>query len=258
MAEIIAPKRRRLSDLYVVGREMEFNDGVDEEPVKIWLSKISPIEQRDAADQATKVRAKILSIKNSPYASNERLLYQDQFNDLGLENREDVVAFVAGSKIQEAMTSNEHRIASEDAWSNDNYLKSLQDAWNDGLSEAWIKDPDGDPETVRVYDELKRFAEEVDAASAEERDNIIAEYDHVSYEDILVEAVNKIIEAEADYSWLNEFSYYQVFYSVREIDDHKVRYFESVDEVKSVDNNITSALIAAYRDMTVEGVEGKG
>jgi len=44
MAEIIAPKRRRLSDLYVVGREMEFTDGADgEEPVKIWLSKISPI-----------------------------------------------------------------------------------------------------------------------------------------------------------------------------------------------------------------------
>jgi hypothetical protein len=258
MAEIIAPKRRRLSDLYVVGREMEFTDGADgEEPVKIWLSKISPIEQRDAADQATKVRAKILSIKNSPYASNERLLYQDQFNDLGLGTREDVVAFVAGSKIQEAMTSNEHRIASEDAWSEGNYLKSLQDAWNDGLSESWIKDPEGDPEAARVYSELKRFAEEVDFATQEEKENIIAEYDHISYEDILVEAVNKIIEAEADYAWLNEFSYYQVFYAVREIDDHKVRYFESIDEVKSIDSNITAEIISAYREMTVEGIEGK-
>jgi hypothetical protein len=257
MAEIIAPKRRRLSDLYIVGREMSFNDGEDEEPVKIWLSKISPIEQRDAADQATKVRGKILALKHSPDAVNERLLYEDQFNDLGLSSRDEIIAFVAASKIQEAMTSNEHRIAAEDAWTNENYLKSLQDAWNDGLSEAWVKDPDDDPEAARVYAELKRFAEEVDAATADDKANIIAEFDHVSDEELRSRAVDKIIEAEADFAWLNEFSFYQIFYAVREIDDHKKRYFDNVNEVKGIDTSIVTELVSTYREMTVEGVEGK-
>lgn len=257
MTDIIAPKRRRLSDLYVVGKELSFNDGAEEEPIKVWLSKISPIEQRDAADQATKVRARILSLKNSPAASSERLLYVDQFNDLGLTSRDEIIAFVAGSKIQESLTSNEHRISSEDAWAKDNYLKSLQDAWNDGLSDAWIKDPDGDPEAARVYSELKRFSDEVQAASDEDRQNILAEFDHVSDDDLVNQAVDKIIEAEADFTWLNEFSYYQIFYATREIDDHKQRYFESVDEVKSVDNTVITELVTCYREMTVEGVEGK-
>jgi|688.fasta_scaffold139708_2 hypothetical protein len=257
MTEIIAPKRRRLSDLYLVGKELEFNDDSGEEPIKVWLSKISPIEQRDAADQATKVRAKILSIKNAPTAETDRLLYQDQFNDLGLEDREEIVAFVAGAKIQEAMTSNEHRIASEDSWSKDNYLRSLQDAWNDGLSDAWIKDPEGDPEAARVYSELKRFATEVEEATAQERENIVAEYEHTPTDQLIREAIDKIIDTEADFAWLNEFSYYQVFYAVRDIDDHKVRYFESVDEVKTIDNRIVAQIVSEYRDMTVEGVEGK-
>jgi hypothetical protein len=257
MTEIIAPKRRRLSDLYVVGKELAFNDGADDEPIRIWISKISPIEQRDAADQATKVRGKILSIKNAPTASADKILYQDQFNDLGLSSRDEIIGFVAGSKIQQAITSNEHRISSEDPWAKDNYLKSLQDAWNDGLADSWVKDPEGDPEAIRVYEELKRFSEEVEKATEDDKVNILAEYDHVSDDDLINEAVDKIIEAEADYAWLNEFSFYQLFYAVREVDDHKKRYFENVDEVKSIDTSIVGELITVYREMTVEGVEGK-
>lgn len=257
MSKVIAPKRRRLSDLYIVGKEMVFNDDSGEEPIEIWLSKISPIEQRDAADQATKARAKILSLKNSPEAESERLLYEDQLDDLGLFDRDDLVTFLSASKIEEARISNEQRIASEDPWAEDDYLNSLQSAWNDGLMDEWVIDPDANEEAARVYSELKRFTDEVEETMIDEVENIKAEFDQIDEEKLRADAVNKILESEADFAWMNEFSYYQVFYSVRYPEDHKLRYFESVDEVKCLDTRILSEIIKTYRDMTVEGVEGK-
>lgn len=254
-------KRRRLTDLYMVGKELTFSDSLDEnnedDPVTVWINKLSPIEQRDAADQATKARATILTIKNSPSLSADRLMYEDQIYDLGIDTRELQIEFLASEKIQEAEISNEERIASEDEWSKDQYLKSLQESWNDGLLEKWTDDPE-DEDAKKVYDELKRFAEQVIEATKDDRENILAEYDHVSDEEIFKDVVDKIIDAEADFAWMNEFAGWQVYYAVREIDDHKTRYFESREEVACLDNRILTEIVRQYREMTVEGVEGKG
>lgn len=252
-------KRRRLTDLYMIGKELSFNDVFDDEdsePIIVWLNKLSPIEQRDAADQATKARANVLTIKNSPSLAPERLLYEDQIYDLGLDNRSLQVEFLASAKVQEAEQSNEERIAAEDEWSDDQYLTSLREAWNDGLFEKWAEDPE-DEEAKKVYDELKRFANEVSEATKDERENIIAEYEHVSDEEIFKKTVDKIIDSEADFAWMNEFACWQVYYAVREVGDHKTRYFESRDEVSCLDNRILSEIVREYREMTVEGVEGK-
>jgi hypothetical protein len=241
----------------MVGKELTFDDDTGEEPIEIWLSKISPIEQRDAADQATKARAKILSLKNAPDAESERLLYEDQLDDLGLFERDDLITFLATSKIEEARVSNEQRIAAEDPWSKDDYLNSLQSAWNDGLMDEWVVDPEANEEAARVYSELKRFTEEVEEAMIDDVENIKSEFDQIDDEKLRKDAIDKILESEADFAWMNEFSYYQVFYAVRYPDDHKLRYFESVDEVKCIDTRILSEIIREYREMTVEGVEGK-
>jgi hypothetical protein len=255
--------RRRLTDLYMVGQELSFTDDdlEDSEPIVIWLNKISPIQQRDAADNATKVRAGILSIKNAPSASAERLIYEDQIYDLGLDERTLQIEFLATNKLQEAETSNEERLAAEDEWADDQYLRSLQEAWNDGAMEIWTSNPDGEDaetkEAVRIYDELKRFADQVTKASEDDRENILAEYEHYSDEEIFKQTVDRIIESEADFAWMNEFACWQVFYAVRDPEDHSERYFENRDEVGYLDNRILTEIVREYRDMTVEGVEGK-
>jgi len=253
-------KRRRLTDLYMVGKEVSFTDVLDEngddDPIVVWLNKLSPIEQRDSADQATKARATILAIKNSPVFSPERLSYEDQIYDLGIDSRELQIEFLASEKIQEAEISNEERIAANDEWANDQYLISLREAWVDGLLDKWTEDPE-DEEAKKVYDELKRFAEQVLEASKDDRENILAEYEHISDDEIFKSVVDKIIDAEADFAWMNEFAAWQVYYAVRELDDHKTRYFESREEVACLDNRILTDIVRLYREMTVEGIEGK-
>jgi hypothetical protein len=123
MSEVIAPTRRRLTDLYVTGQEVKLNDGTEgEDDIVVWLSKISPIEQRDAADKATGARAKILAVKNTELHSERRLQYEDQVLDLGLISRQDWIDFLSINDLQEAELSNQERIAAEDEWSKNDYL----------------------------------------------------------------------------------------------------------------------------------------
>ena len=264
-SKVIAPKRRRLTDLYLTGQELTINDDSGEDPIEIYMSKISPIEQRDAADNATKARAGVLVIKNSPNAAADRLIYEDQLYDLGLDSREGWVEFLGAEKIQQAELSAEERLGSEGEWAENDYLKSLQEAWNDGLRDKWIanaaidedSDEEPDEEANKIYDELKRFTDLVREEMVGEVEAIHAEYEHKSDDDLKRDVVNRIIESEADFAWLNEFAHWQLFYAVRESDDHKQRYFESREEVDALDNRILTELIAKYREMTVEGVEGK-
>lgn len=257
MSDIIAPNRRRLTDLYVTGVEIRLNDGATEgDDVVVWLSKISPVEQRDAADKATSARAKILSVKNSPLHAEERLQYEDQVLDLGLESREDWIEFIALNDLQEAEFSNQERLSAEGEWAKNDYLDALQKSWNDGLSEAYEADQENE-EAKRVFLELTRFSKEVAAATEEDKVDIFAKYDRDSDDKLLTLVIDKVVEAESDFAWMSEFSRWQMFYAVREPNAHKVRYFVEKEEVDSLDTRIINELLTAYREMTVEPVEGK-
>jgi hypothetical protein len=263
-SKVISPKRRRLTDLYLTGQVLELDDGTGD-PIEIYMSKISPLEQRDAAENATKARAGVLLIKNSPDAAADRLIYEDQIYDLGLDTRQTWIEFLSAEKVQQTELSIEERLGSEGEWAENDYLKSLQEAWNDGLRDQWIADQSidedsdekADEEADRVFNELKRFTDLVAVEMEEEIPDIQADYEHISDDELKRDVVNKIIESEADFAWLNEFAHWQVFYSVREPDDHKQRYFEAREEVDGLDNRILTELISKYREMTVDGVEGK-
>jgi hypothetical protein len=255
--EVIAPSRRRLTDLYVTGAEVTLNDGENEEDaVTVWLSKISPIEQRDAADKATAARAKILLVKNTTLHSEERLVYEDQLIDLGLASREEWIEFIALNEIQEAELSNQERISTEGEWAKNDYLDALQKSWNEGLADKYEAD-ENDEEAKKVYDELYRFTQEVITATEDDKLGIFAKYSDDSDEELMRQAVDKVIDAESDFAWMNEFSRWQLYYAVREPNAKKVRYFVDKQEVDALDARIISTLLEKYREITVDPIEGK-
>lgn len=254
---VIAPKRRRLTDLYVTGKELEFNDGQDDEPIKVWLSKISPLENRDAADTASSVRAGILALKNSPDTDDRRLaVYKEQLEDLGLVDRETMIDYIIAPEVQKALASAEAKIAEEEEWSKDDYLSSLQKAWNDGLSDKFAAEDDNE-EAQRVYDELKRYTEQVVAEVEQEREYLRDSWVSSSDSELYEECLSKTIDAEADFAWVNEYSRWQLFYAVRDPEDHKERYFEIREEIDALDPKVLNTLLAEYRELTVDPQEGK-
>ena len=257
--EVIAPTRRRLTDLYVVGKELSFNDVQDEdgEPIKVWLSKLSPVQQRDAADNATGARAKLLALKQNPDSDPRQVaVFVEQLEDLGVKDRESKIEFLMAPKLAEARASAEARIGSEGKWAEDDYLNALQKAWNDGLNEKFATNSD-DEEAKRVYDELVKFTEEVNDAVDEDRENIALEFTHFSDDELSKKVLERAIDAEADFAWVNEFSRWQAFYAVREIDDHKQQYFVDRQEIDELDAKILNEILTEYNKMTVDPTEGK-
>jgi hypothetical protein len=261
-AKVVAPTRRRLTDLYVLGKEVSFSDGAEgEEPIVVWLSKLSPIEQRDAADNATGARAKILSLRSkdkSDATERQLAVYEEQLEDLGISDKDSMIEYLISTKLQQALQSNENRIGSEGEWAENNYLDALQKAWNDGIYEEYAKDSNEEnDEAQRIYKELLRFSEEVQAATEEDKVNLVAEYEFSTDEELHKLVLDRTIEAEADFAWVNEFSRWQAFYAVRFAEEHKVRYFEDREEVDALDPKILNQILSEYTAMTVETTEGK-
>jgi len=255
MANVRTLKRRRLSDLYVTGTEVSVGDGQGED-VKVWVSKISPMERRIAVEEAAKPRAKTLALKKLPDESPEKLRFIDQINDYVGEDRDGLVSFLMGPRLYELEVSAQERIAAEDKWAEKDYLTGLNQAWRDEMYDRYMADND-DKEAKRVFEELKAFTDEVDASLEEEKESLKETFDVFSDEELNSKALNQLIDTEADFVWMNELRRQELFFAVREPEDHKKRYFEDREEVDMIEEEVFTQLLTAYLEVSVDTVEGK-
>src|SRR4051812_31682431 len=76
----VAPKRRRLSDLYVVGKTVVFED--PEGDVEIYLRRPNPFEHEEALREGNLARAKMALRMKDP-ASDEYQILQGDLSSLG-------------------------------------------------------------------------------------------------------------------------------------------------------------------------------
>jgi hypothetical protein len=254
--DVISPVKRRLSDLFVTGEEIEFDDGTGE-PIKIWLQKLTPAETQMAVDKSRPSKTKIISIKKLPDDHHLKLRYLDELESAGLEEKIDFIKYLIQPKLEEARISAQERVASEDEWVKDDYLIGLQQAWNEDLQEKWVNQDEESDEADRVYDELKRYTDqvykEVEAAEKE----LINELDDLSLEALQRRAVNRLIESHGDNVLISEFRKQQLFYAVRDADDKKNRYFENIEEIDTLPAVIYTRLLTAYGEIAVDSFEGK-
>ena len=252
--EVHAPVRRRLTDLYSFGRDETFSDGQGD--VTVYLSKLSPLEMKRSAEKANASRASMLALKHLPNDHEDRLPYVDKVEDLELNDRDRLIDFLVAPKVQESFQSHLAQIASEDKWSKDDYLLSLQDVWNDGIKDTYALDPDN-VEAKRVFNALTEYSEAVDSAVAADRDDYVNDLNDLPSVELRSRAVDRIIETEADYAWLEEFRKQQLFYSVRVPEDHRERYFLSRDEIDTLDDKVFNDLMGRFLEMTIDPLEGK-
>lgn len=255
---VIAPKRRRLSDLFVVGKELEFDDGQGD-PIKIWIQKLTQGETQQAVEAARPAKTKITAIKRLPEDHPAKLRYLDELESEGFDDEESLISYLIQNKLEEARLSAEAKIAAEDEWAKDDYLIGLQSAWNEELEEIWIKrDEDADLESAdRVYEELRRYTDQVEKEIESAKQELIYEYDDLSLQALQRKAVNKLIEDHGDNALLAAFRKQQIFFATRTAEDHSQLYFESVNEIDKLPTPIHSKILITYLEMSVDNIEGK-
>ena len=253
--------KRRLEDLFVVGKEVALNDdAVDEEgnpypPIVVWMQKLTPADHSIAMRKANGERARIASLIRKPDSDPE---YMEAIRDrVELLPREQLVEACIAEELGRKMRAAEAQVSARDEWQEEGYLKGLQEAWENGLLMDWAENPE-DPEPKRVKDELERFAKEVEAMVTDARDELASQWDGVPDDDIIEEAIKIEISGEADLAWLKEYRLYELWLAVRDPDNHKMRYFDEKEDIQKLQNPIRNRLLDEYREISVDAIEGKG
>ena len=247
------PKTKKLGDLFVRGAEVTVEDG--EDSVTVWVQKLNPLQQEKCLRRANGARAKILSVRKLPDDDLDKLSYYYEADEL-VQDRDAMLDYLLGEKLATAYQLREAELSAQEEWSEDNYLQGLNDAWQDGLKEEFVRDND-DPEAKRVFDELKRFANLVEAEVEKEREHMIREFDDKSDEDLKQMVYDQVIEAAADLEWLKEFRKSEIFFAVRHPDNHNKPYFDRREEVDDLEMEAFASLANAFQEIKVDVVEGK-
>lgn len=252
--DVIAPKRRKLSDLFVLGTEVVFEDGSDDPP-KVWIQKLTPAETQEAADKARPEKMKILSIRRLEDDDPVKLRYIDEV-ETSLEDRDDKFAFLLSDKIEKAAISAQEEVASRDEWAKDDYLEGLQEAWRVELRDRYLLDQE-DEEAKRVFNQLEKYTDQVTKEIEHASEELKREIDHLDDDELKRRCVRKLIEVYSDEALLEAFRTWQLYFAVRDPDKHSKRYFSSPEEIDSLQEPVLKRLRNEYAELSVEGFEGK-
>lgn len=265
-------KRRRLSDLYVVGRHVKINDDSGQDPVEVWVQKLNPVEHENALRRASVERAKYLAV----VTDHESEIWQSVWSDLHefAPTREQLLNIVLREDLNKARSRIEAEIADEEEWKKDDYLQSLVDAWEgtskvdedsnesgekESLKKVFLRG-NTDPEYDRaqsVKDALDKFGQQAQHAYEGEVERMFKDYADVPVETLRDQAVERVIEQNAGTEMLKEFETQELFYAVRDPVDRSKKYFGTRDEVLVLDPKVRDRLLTEYRILFVEPQEGK-
>ncbi len=261
---IVVPHKARLSDLYVLGEEttivgpVQLPDGtVEVQSIPVWVTKISPIEERDAAKAASRVRGVIQSTLREPMDDPAWDDYRYQIEAYQMGDREEQISFLIAADTEKFRMSARAELAASDKWAKDDYLNSLEAAWIDGgMKDAWLRDKD-DKEAARVFKALNEFRElvnkEVDAEVISLRDDFAEDTDEEVYNKLL----RKLVEIDTNATFVTELRKWHIYYATREVEDHSKLYFEDRDEVDILPAHVLAELVKVFERLKVDDIEGK-
>lgn len=247
--------RDRLTSLYVVGKEVEFDLDDGDEPVKIWVQKLNPIQKEAVIRQANSKRQSVLALKKRPENDESVKPYIDEIINT-FNERELMIEFLEAEDIQNAIAKIEEEVSHRSEWEEDGYLLGLQDAWEGGLKETWLVDKD-DVEAVRVYEEVKRWADQVEEEMSHIRKQIHRDYDNVPDEELTRQLMMRAIEVQADIKWLEIYRRGEIQYAVREPSDHTTLVFDSYADIENLQPQVFDKIYEEYQKLIVSPVEGK-
>lgn len=242
-------KNNKLVDLFVRGKEVVVADSDKE--VRVWLQKLNSTEHEAIVRHANSARAKMLAAKNDP----ESDFYQSIRNDILELDKDQVVDIVIQNEVNEKVAVVESEISEREEWVKDNYLQGLRDSWEAGLQERFHTEHD--EESTAVFNELKRFAEQVAKEVEAERMSLATDNLERSLEALVDEAVKIRLTQQANMEWLKAYRKGEIVYATRDGNDHKHKLLDwnSVDDLQE---EVYDRLIAEYATLRIDPIEGKG
>ncbi len=242
--------KRRLTDLYRVQKEVVFDDG-EGDPINVIVRKLNPVDHQNALRLANAARSRAASVKNRPEDDE----YQSQWSMILDYDRDSLVRYLLEDHRIQRSPILEAELAADEKWEKESYLEGLQDAWQDGLKDAYALDPE-DSEAKRVLAELERFASELDVEVQGSVDSLEDDLVKKDDEDLQKMVFDKLFASYSSIAWLTEYRRCEVWLATR-TEDGREKYFHHRDEVDELPAEIFQRLQEVYRDISVDPTEGK-
>jgi hypothetical protein len=242
-------KRRKLTDLYRREAVVTIDDGQGD-PVKVLVRKMSPVDYERAYRKANALRATILTLNNE-----ESDYYQSTKNEIVEMSRDALIDYLANAGTAKELPVIEGEVAGGDKWNKDEYIVGLMDAWEGGLKDAYAEDPE-DAEAKAVFEKMKEYQEEVEAAITDYSESLKDSYSKLSDVELQDIATKDMLKLNADMAWMNEFRRWEIFLSSYD-PDTKNRIFSERAEIDDLSPEVLNVLSVKIEELVVELTEGK-
>lgn len=232
-------KRRKLSELFERGGEIRFNaDGVNEgdptpDDIVIWVRPPNPLERDMAIRDASATRARAtLAAKRDPEADDEAVASKAAIQDLSLT---ELIDFLLDSDESELTAEAQRNILDREEWKDFEALRDSVRQWEEA----------GFPDT----DEWKEVEERDSAFGAQVRDEVVrlrviaGEGLGMLDRSILEKkALDKRIETLGNQAFMRTYQEHMLYYACRDGDDKSLHFFENVNEMLSMPDEVQRAL----------------
>lgn len=251
--DAMSAKTKKLFDLYVTGTTYTITDGSIEETV--WLQKLNQHEAEIAYRKANAKRAAYMISKKYDEQNENTLAVRGEY-DLLFESRETMIDYLGNEAVGRAYEAKEAELAATDEWSKDGLYQGMLDAWRDEMGERYARDPE-DPEAKALFEEMKRFTEQLEGVLQDVKDEETAHMERWDDQKIEDALLDKLMLTEADSVWLGEYKMWELYFAVREADNHANRYFDDREQLNLLSLDVQVGLMQAYMALTVDIIEGK-
>lgn len=270
--------RRQLSDLYKKGVEVRFGPGPDGEPVgriadpkkgkgyfvddegkrlpvgegeiAVWVQPVSPLQREMALRDGQAARAKALLRAKREEGSEEHLTILAFLADMTDETLIDyVIASESDTRRNDAM----REVLAEDEWQN---ITEIQDALRqfEGRDPEDLKD---DPDYQAIVEVDEKFGIQVAEREIELAESERSALRMLPREQVERKALEKRADLVASQAFMAEYERQMLFYSVRDIDDTGVLFFESARELAEQPDGIIGVIQDALTGFINDAAEAK-
>lgn len=242
---------KTLRDLYEIGREVDILDPKNpENPVKVYVRKLTPTQSEVAMRKASAARAMRGRVMEFPDDNEEKILLFERVEDMG--GVEEWIGHLVARDIFDIRAKIEQELSEEEEWAQEGYLQSLYDAWNDGLLKEFAEKDESErsEECTRVWNELRRFADQIEAAVEPARAKLVREYESEPAIVLRNKVAESLLSADKQVEWLRVYRLHQMLFGVQ-TPDTKEQVFSSIEEVDDLPIEVFRSLIQAVSDISL-------
>ena len=245
--------RKKLDDLFRVGKEYDIAPDGASEPFMVYVRKLGPTQQTTSARQANSARMEFyLDARNEESGYHRTLVAQ--VAEIDLENK---IRQLAMTEIAEDRQKLEQEISGRPEWSEDGKLQTLVDMWEDGLMKDWLMgEEERSEESVRVFEEMKKFTDEVDQRLQALLDIEMKKIEEKGEDWIDKKMISSQIEFDANAEWIKMFRMHQIMFGTRDIDTGE-QIWDSIDQIEDLAAELFGKLSKAVIDLNVPITEVK-